>query len=302
MAGYLHRSLLAASAHYVVNWRYNVGAGHTPPRSAGDDVPPPALRVELDDVAGRGDDDLLGDGKWSRADVHRYGGLVHAAYDAFAARTGFSRCAGGRLLPGGGLTGTGAGAYVAIAPLHCTVDIVPGEAFDDHLHWVGYVAVAAERDADGFREIAVVWRGTATWDEWFKDVQALLVPIHGGRGGGEKSVRRTTPPPPPALGAPKEHVHDELTPWRIPSTLRVALAMPTAWDVAKARVAAWFCSLPASTSDAGKEEEHGGLKVHDELIVGQAPSMLAAGEVHVADGFHSLYASSCRTCKEGQCW
>ncbi|KAL6623420.1 hypothetical protein ACP70R_033299 [Stipagrostis hirtigluma subsp. patula] len=303
MAAHVHRNLLAASTHYVLHWRCNIGIGHTPPPSAGDHAPPPAAPrpPELDNVSARGREDILGDGKWSRAEVLRYAGLARAAYDAFDHNTGASSCVGRRLLSAPG-HGDG-GVYVATVPLYSTVDIVPGVDFDDRRRWIGYVAVAAERDHAGYRDIVVVWRGTAVWDEMLKDLEALLlVAVHGG--DGEERVPGTTLPPARARGVPE--VLDDIR--RLVTTsfsLGGALAMLNAWDAAKVHVAKWFHICDGSIEHCKHTARR---QVHDELrrVVtplshGGAPAMRTAwgaGKVHVANGFHSLYTSSCGTCEK----
>ncbi|CAN6348491.1 unnamed protein product [Urochloa humidicola] len=99
----------------------------------------------------------------------RYSYLAQAAYDAYD--HGACRYPLRRLLPALGLTGHG---YVATKYLYATVDT------DEHRqHWIGYIAVATTCDAESFRDIVVVWRGTSAPSELFINLEASLVPIHG---------------------------------------------------------------------------------------------------------------------------
>ncbi|XP_002443555.2 phospholipase A1-Igamma1, chloroplastic [Sorghum bicolor] len=127
--------------------------------------------------------------------VLNYCKLAQAAYDAYDSHNGTSRYPLTDLLPALGLGGNG---YVATSFLYATVNILTGDGggvneendCPHKQHWIGYVAVAtdAERDRVGYRDIAVVWRGTSTLDELLKDLQAVLVPIHGG-GQGQQARR-----------------------------------------------------------------------------------------------------------------
>ncbi|KAL6643766.1 hypothetical protein ACP70R_018532 [Stipagrostis hirtigluma subsp. patula] len=248
MAGRLHRSLLAASA-----WRRDIiGVGHTPrPLSTGGAAPLIAPRLpEVDNVPARRDD-LLGDGKWPDAEVLRYGGLVSAAYDAFDKKTDASRCVGRRLLPG-----HGSGGYVATVSLYSTVDIVPGMTRNDRRHWIGYVAVAAERDHAGYRDIAVVWRGTEGWREMIKDFEAKLVAIHGG--DGEESV------PVDGKRRARNQVLDELR--RQATTLSHGGAPVTraALDATTVQVAYGFDSL--YTASCATCDKHGKLSAKRQVL------------------------------------
>ncbi|CAN6357041.1 unnamed protein product [Urochloa humidicola] len=104
-----------------------------------------------------------------------YSYLAQAAYDAYD--HGACRYPLHHLLPALGLDGLG---YVTTQYLYATVNsIINGVDHEHRQHWIGYVAVARHYDADSFRDIVVVWRGTSTPSELFKDLQAFLVSIHG---------------------------------------------------------------------------------------------------------------------------
>ncbi|TVU49059.1 hypothetical protein EJB05_00350, partial [Eragrostis curvula] len=144
-------------------------------------------------------DTLLGvRGSWTRAEVLRYGELAMAAYDAFdgdewspyygTCRHGLRRMVG--------LAGHG---YVATTFIYATADVLPewvepilgAEEWDDGAHWMGYVAVAGDAEANraGIRDVAVVWRGTSALVEWAMDVKTSLVPF---AAGGDKKAKVAT--------------------------------------------------------------------------------------------------------------
>ncbi|KAL6847202.1 hypothetical protein ACP4OV_023055 [Aristida adscensionis] len=236
------------------------------------------------DVSGRGDDDLLGDGKWSRADVLRYGGLVQAAYAAFGASSGAARCVGSRLLPGGALGGA---AYVATSAIYSTEDIVPVVTFHNSRRWIGYVAVAAELDAAGYREIVVVWRGTELWSEYFKDAEFLPVAIDDARRSALPScaARSTTSSAGGARGG-------------LLRRLSASLGGAGKEQHSKQR------RRRRDDEDELRARRHADdqlRRVGARLSVGEKPAMHRAWapcKAWAAYGFYSLYTAGCDTCTD----
>jgi pimeloyl-ACP methyl ester carboxylesterase len=130
--------------------------------------------------------------------VFNYCKLAQAAYAAYDDHNGTCRYSLADMLPAVGLGGSG---YVATSFIYATVNILAGDGVNEgndddgcqhEQHWIGYVALAtdAERDRVGYRDIAVVWRGTSALDELLKDLQAVLVPIHGEEQAGKVRVER----------------------------------------------------------------------------------------------------------------
>ncbi|ONM02110.1 alpha/beta-Hydrolases superfamily protein [Zea mays] len=130
--------------------------------------------------------------------VFNYCKLAQAAYAAYDDHNGTCRYSLADMLPAVGLGGSG---YVATSFIYATVNILAGDGVNEgndddgcqhEQHWIGYVALAtdAERDRVGYRDIAVVWRGTSALDELLKDLQAVLVPIHGEQQAGTVRVER----------------------------------------------------------------------------------------------------------------
>jgi hypothetical protein len=115
----------------------------------------------------------VGGRNWSRAEVLRYGDFAMATYEAFdgdrwSPYYGSCRYGLRRMLPALGLAVHG---YQVTAFTYATADLLPewvepvldAERWDDGAYWIGYVAVANDEAARvaGFRDVAVVWRGTS---------------------------------------------------------------------------------------------------------------------------------------------
>ncbi|KAK3135576.1 hypothetical protein QOZ80_5BG0420590 [Eleusine coracana subsp. coracana] len=154
------------------------------------------------------DSDMLpvsGGGKWSRDEVLKYGDLAMATYEAFdgdrwSSYYGTCRYGLRRMLPALGLAGHG---YHVTAFIYATVDLLPewvepvvqAENWDDRAHWMGYIAVAGDDEARraGFRDVAVVWRGTSAQVEWAMNIRTGLVDfddVDDEEGVNEKKKKR----------------------------------------------------------------------------------------------------------------
>jgi dienelactone hydrolase len=144
----------------------------------------------------------VGGRNWSRAEVLRYGDFAMATYEAFdgdrwSPYYGSCRYGLRRMLPALGLAVHG---YQVTAFTYATADLLPewvepvldAERWDDGAYWIGYVAVANDEAARvaGFRDVAVVWRGTSARVEWALDIRTGLVnfDVHGKKNG-EKVAR-----------------------------------------------------------------------------------------------------------------
>ncbi|KAK8630629.1 hypothetical protein V6N13_079414 [Hibiscus sabdariffa] len=134
-------------------------------------------------------DDIL------RSEILRYGHFVEAAYracdfDASSPSFGSCKFSKNSLLTRACTRETG---YKPTKNLRATCGIQLPAWVDrgptwlsTRSSWIGYVAICQDKDEIarlGRRDLAIAFRGTATWLEWLENLRATLTDV-GGRGGG----------------------------------------------------------------------------------------------------------------------